>query len=181
MMMRWWGDDAVMCHGDTALWCSDWVLVTPAGAGVACLHNRWWFWWYWLLLLVIVSSSLGRMWSGWQGTTGTTPAQTPETPATGNLSGVWSVYYSIIHSLNNGLNFQLPSSFHKLGWCLCDWRRSSFLVMDGHPVTLLLCLSSSVLRHIDCFYLTFNGIAFGHTITPSNRPSHTTTTILYCR
>ena len=125
--------------------------------------------------------SLGRMWSGWQGTTGTTPAETPETPATGNLSGVWSVYYSIIHSLNNGLNFQLPSSFHKLGWCLCDWRRSSFLVMDGHPVTLLLCLSSSVLRHIDCFYLTFNGIAFGHTITPSNRPSHITTTSLYCR
>ena len=178
MMMMWWGDDAVMCHGDTALWCSDWVLVTPAGAvSRVCITGGdsgdidYYCWLY----------SLGRMWSGWQGTTGTTPAETPETPATGNLSGVWSVYYSIIHSLNNGLNFQLPSSFHKLGWCLCDWRRSSFLVMDGHPVTLLLCLSSSVLRHIDCFYLTFNGIAFGHTITPSKRPSHITTTILYCR
>ena len=105
------------------------------------------------------------MWSGWQGTTGTTPAETPETPATSNLSGVWSVYYSIIHSLNNGLNFQLPSSFHKLGWCLCDWRRSSFLVMDGHPVTLLLCLSSSVLRHIEWNCVWSHHHSFQLTIT----------------
>ena len=111
------------------------------------------------------------MWSGWRGTTGTTP---PETPRHRPLATCPEFEAStIIHSLNNGLPTSAGSSISILIpqiRMMFVWLKEEQLPGDGWSSchSAPLSLSSSVLRHIDCFCLTFNGIAFGHTITPSN-------------
>ena len=107
----------------------------------------------------------------WHNTTGDT-----ETPATGNLSRVWSVYnidsIYYTYSLNNGLRTSENSISILIPQIrmMFVWLKDEQLPGDGWSSchSAPLSLSSPVLRHIDCFCLTFNGIAFGHTITPSN-------------
>ena len=111
------------------------------------------------------------MWSGWQGTTDTTP---PETPRHRPLATCPEFEAStIIHSLNNGLPTSAGNSISIIIpqiRMMFVWLKEDQLPGDGWSSchSAPLSLSSPVLRHIDCFCLTFNGIAFGHTITPSN-------------